>query len=201
MTCGVIFVAYGPNACREALASAASLRGQYPVTTVGEVFRGIHFDDQDSRGRWAKLNLDSLSPYDFTLYLDADTRVKGDLSAGFDLLADGWDMAITASTNQPSRHGPDGGQLLWHACNEERAATFMEVGEVVQLQAGAFFFARNARVMDFFAVWRNEWQRWHFNDQAALLRALWRVPLKIWLLGRDYNGGALVEHRFGAARA
>jgi len=191
---GVIYVAYGPPACREALASIVSLKGQYPVTVVGEVYRAIHFDDLNSRGRWAKLNLDSLTPYDNTLYMDADTRVRGDLSAGFDLLHDGWDLAIAASGNQGER-------AFWHVDLDERAATFAEVGEAVQLQAGVFFFARNARVLNFFAVWRSEFKRWGFNDQAALVRALWRAPLKVWLLGRDFNGGAIVEHRWGVARA
>lgn len=194
MSCGIVYVAYGANACREAIAGIASLDRRWPVTVIGETLRGVYFDDRDSRGRWAKLNLDSLSPYDYTLYLDADTRTHGDLSAGFRLLHDGWDLALTASGNQD-------GRAFWHVGTDERAATIAEVGAGIQLQAGVFFFARNRRVMDFFACWRDEWQRWSGNDQASLVRALWRVPLKLWLLGRPWNGGELVEHRWGMARA
>ena len=63
------------------------------------------------------------------------------------------------------------------------------------------WIARNERTMAFWDAWHEEWLRFGDEDQAAFLRALNRVPLKIWLLGYPWNGGAIIEHRFGACRS
>lgn len=147
------------------------------------------FDEPGWGARWAKLNQDQFAPWDRWLYLDADTRVKGDLSVGFNILDDGWDLAITMSKHQQSN-------WLWMASDEERAETQRTM---LSLQGGVFFVQRNGRTKTFFEAWRAEWQRYTHIDQAALLRALREYPVKVWLLGRDYNGAGLVEHRFGRA--
>ena len=201
-TAGVIYVAYGAKARAEAAESIASLRGHndLPVAVIGERVDGAHhipFERVDAGGRWAKLNIDLLSPWPQALYLDADTRVAGDLSAGFSALADGWDVVIAPSTKQ----GP---VVMGHANSEDRLATFeaLECREILGLQAGVFYFARNERSRDLFAAWREEWARWRNQDQPALLRALERVPVKLWILGWDWNsaGGSIVDHKFGRAR-
>ncbi len=144
--------------------------------------------------RWAKVNLDNISPYERTLYLDADTRTQADLSAGFDMLEDGFDLVITPSSNQ-------GEDCLWHVQEPERQQTIDELGYLpLQLQAGVFFFRKSTAVLTFFEAWREEWERYRDQDQAAFLRALKRCPLKMWLLGRPWNGGSLIDHRFGACR-
>lgn len=198
---GAVYVAYGENAQREAMMSIHTLRAQHPalpVAVIGDPVRGadlhIPFEQIDSGGRWAKVNLDRLTPFDFTLYLDADTRIRADLSAGFDLLRDGWDLCITPSLMQENG-------AFWHVDAPERETTLDELGYTpVQWQGGVFYFRR----CDAFAAlcdrWREEWQRWRGQDQAALARALAHTPLKLWALGRPYNGGELVSHLFGKAR-
>lgn len=198
-----MYVAYGDAARRECRESIESLRGcnpGLPVLVVGEPVKGarcLPFPRRDTGGRWAKLNADSLSPWPQTIYLDADTRVKADLSAGFRALERGWDLVIAPSARQ-------GGDVLGNCPAEDREASFDALGtwEVLGLQAGVFFVAWNARTRALFAAWRAEWERFGATDQAALLRALWRVPVRLWLLGPDWNGagGAVIEHRFGRAR-
>lgn len=196
---GVVMVAVGNRARSEAVSAISSLRQwhDWPVVVVGEPVAGatvqIPFEHPGYGARRAKLHADELAPWDRFLYLDADTRTRGDLSAGFDILADGWDMAITTSENQEQ-------EWLWHVGDKERAVTEERLGRVVQLQGGMFYAAKNERTALFFQAWRHEWSRYQGEDQAALLRALQIAPVKLWLLGRDYNGGALVEHRFGRAR-
>ena len=196
---GVIYIAYGEAARYEAGESIESLRRWHPllpISVIGEPVAGakrIPFGQCDKGGRWAKVNLYDLSPYEQTLYIDADTRVHQFLDAGFDMLADGWDMVITASGHQ-------GSDMLWHLDEEDREATLREVGPMLQLQGGLFWFARNERIKRFFEAWRTEWLRFQGQDQGALLRALYRSPLRVWLLGRPWNGGAVVGHRFGFAR-
>jgi len=199
---GAIYIAYGKAAEREAKASIETLQYYHPtlhVRVIGERIvpgtRHSYMAQEDAGGRWAKVNLDKLSPCETTLYIDADTRIRGDLSRGFDIIDDGWDMAITASKNQET-------DWLWHVGDADRAATSRTLGhQAIQLQGGLFFFARNAGVTAFFEQWRREWRKFENQDQGAMLRALHKRPLKVWLLGRDYNGGALVDHRFGMARS
>ena len=198
---GAVYIAYGSNARREARLSIQTLRKQHPdlpVAVIGEAVKGadvtIPFEQIDDGGRWAKVNLDLLTPFDFTLYLDADTRVRGDVSAGFGLLADGWELCIAPSQMQNE-------SAFWHVGAEERGETCDTLGYVpVQWQGGVFFFRRCASISALCGIWREEWARWKAQDQAALARALAQSPVKLWALGRDYNGGALVEHLFGKAK-
>jgi hypothetical protein len=172
----------------------------WPVVVIGDQVDGakhIPFPRVDAGGRWAKLNLTNLSPFEYTLYIDADTLVRGDLSAGFDILSDGWDAAIVPSQQQ----GPE---LLWHVTVEERQATLNELEyEPLQLQGGMMFYQNNEAMSRFFSAWRFEWLRWRGADQGALLRALAQCPLRLWLLGYPWNSGVgtIVSHHFGRAKS
>lgn len=198
---GVVYVAYGDKAREQAAASIASLRklNRYPVAVIsGEPLLGarhIGFEDSGPGARWAKLNIEKLSPWEQTMYIDADTRPRSDISVGFEILADGWDMVIVPSENQ-------GHELLWHVGGEERETTLNEIGNPapLQLQAGVFWFRKNQAMLALFEEWRRQWQRWRDQDQGALLRALAKRPVKLWLLGRPWNGGACIAHLFGMTR-
>lgn len=201
MNRGVIYVAYGPAARREAEASIRSLKGHTSGLSVSVVsdrsFDGVNWiscGDPGWGARGAKLQVDLLSPYDLTLYLDADTRVRGDIRAGFEIIAEGWDLAIAPSRRQRR-------DILGHLPKEDRLYTFevLETSDLLNLQAGVFFFARSQAVQQLFAAWREAWRKFEQVDQGALLRALYAQPVKVWLLGREWNGGSLVEHRYGAA--
>ncbi len=187
---GVVYVVYGEAARREAAVSLSSLRqhNDYPVVVVGTdpllgVYYRIPFPSNAPpvnpicASREAKLNLDQLSPFRHTLYLDADTRVRGDLSAGFRMLADGWDMVIASS-------GRQGWDVMGHLSEEERDYTQMTLKNPLPLQwqAGVFYFDRE-RVGPLFAAWREEWERFRGQDQGALLRALAVSPARVWVLG------------------
>lgn len=201
MNPGVVYVAYGSKALLEARLSAESLamvHREWPVTVISDHEVGwapcIEWEDRGTPGRWAKVNLDQLSPFEHTLFLDADTRVYGDLWIGFNLLERGWDMVMVASI-------PQGGEILGHLTDQERAATLAECRiEPLQLNTGVMWFRKSQRVQMLFREWRNEWERFKDKDQGALLRALEHYKLRIALLGRPFNGGAVVAHRFGAAR-
>lgn len=205
---GIVYVVYGQAARREAAVSVASLRAvaennDYPVAVVGERVAGAGrigfispFGEAPRASRWAKLNLDLISPFRYTLYLDADTRVRGDLAPGFKLLADGWDLAIAPS-------GRQGGDVMGHLPEEERFRTKVSLRNPLPLQwqAGLFYFERE-RTGALFAAWREAWQRFRGQDQGALLRALAASPIRVWALGDVWNRarGEVVEHLFGRAR-
>jgi hypothetical protein len=198
MGVGVMYVAFGAKAHREAADSIASLRQyhDWPVLVVGdkpiagERFRRI--EDRGTPGRWAKVNLDKLSPWSQTLFLDADTRVCGRLDLGFRLLDFGWQVVMVPSLPQREKG-------LRHLSVEERRVTLDELPvDPLQLNTGVMWFSRDAAPL--FDVWRAEWERWRDKDQGAFLRALERRPAKIALLDQAFNskGGAVVDHRFGA---
>lgn len=176
-----------------------TLLPQLPVLVLGESgIQGARFlpwEKKDRGGRWTKLNLDLVSPFEHTLYLDADTLPRqGDIERGFQMLEDGWELVLAHSQHQE-------GELFWHINEIERQHTLESIGHVpVQLQCGVMFIRKCEAVHQLFALWRAEWERFKDQDQAALVRALYFNPVKTWLLGRPWNGGAMIEHRFGSAR-
>lgn len=198
---GAVIVAYGDRAVSSARRTIAGLRRhmpRLPITVISDAQHGLDassviFADPRYGARWAKLNLLELCPYRYVLYMDADTEPLGDLQAGFAILSDGYDMALAPSINQDA-------EVLSHIAATERSATLAAVFIPLQLQAGVMFIQRNAATARLFAEWRLEWERYAQQDQAALIRALESSPVKIWLLGRDWNGGALIAHHFGEAR-
>ncbi len=197
---GVIYVAYGERARAAATRAVKSLKAHHPgwpVSVIGEQVAGaqlILFKSLDRLGRWAKVNIDVLSPFDPTLYLDADTLVQQDISAGFQIIEDGWDFVTIASKNQEE-------QWLSHIGTEERNVTRRELGGMMlQLGGGVFWFCKNTRTARFFRYWREEWKRWGDQDQAALIRALQKAPMKLWLFGKPWNGRDVIRHEWGTAR-
>jgi hypothetical protein len=202
MTRGFCYVAYGPHALRERELSERSLRtsgNALPVAWVGDggnaPFEHVPGYTNVQMSRWAKASIDLWSPFDRTCYLDADTRVRGSLDVGFEALAGGWDVAIAPSRNQ-------GDTLLAHVRRDEKQVTLEELGQAfpTNFQFGVFWLRKCEAVARLFAALREEWLRWKDQDQAALLRALHREPVRVWLLGTEFNGGEVVEHLFGRAR-
>jgi hypothetical protein len=204
---GIVTIAQGEPARQQALAAYNALRragSKMPMAVIGDVplamTQHIYMTDDyiaDPGARKAKMNLDTLSPFDHTLYMDADTRVVTDeIRVGFDMLADGWQLVITPNPHQ-------GDDVLWHVSKAERLETFAMFGtqEVLALSGGVFWFAKCAEVTAFFAAWREEWGLYREQDQAALLRAMRQSPVKAWLLGRAFNGGGSpIKHLYGWAR-
>jgi len=200
---GVVYVAYGTRARKEATESIRSLRliHDYPVMVISDEelpsAKTLIFDDGGARGRWAKINLYKLSPFEDTLYLDADTRVLGDLSVGFRLL-DTADLVLVASASQ-------GCDALRHLSSEEREYTLARLPHFpLHLNTGVMYWRRNDATCALFKVWQEEWLHFKDKDQGALLRALNRNPIVLRLLGRPFNSQdastAVVLHLFGRCR-
>lgn len=200
-TAGVVYIAFGQKARAEATASIATLQVYHtlPVAVISDTplpgvkARFIPCEERGTPGRWAKVNLDTLTPFENTLYLDADTRIHGQLWAGFRILELGADLVIV-----PSR--PQRADGLRHLTPEERATTLDELPlDPLQLNTGVLWFDRE-RCAALFTAWRAEWQRWRDKDQGALLRALERAPVVVRLLGFPFNdrNGRVVQHNFGA---
>lgn len=202
MSKGVLYVAYGQQARQEARLSAESLykmHPSWPVRVISDVADigwapSTEWADLGTPGRWAKVNLDALSPWDQTLFLDADTRVYDSLHVGFAYLDRGWDMVIVPSI-------PQHDEMLGHLSEAERLETISECRiDSMQLNTGVMWFRRSYRMGMLFREWRTQWLQHKDKDQGALMRALERRKAYVAILGRPYNGGAVVAHRFGMAR-
>lgn len=203
---GAIYVACGNKAVAEAERSITSLRKHSNLRVAAIASQTLSCDvvvplppypgTDEQRAKWAKVHLYDLSPFEHTLYLDADTRIYGDLSVGLKALEVGWELVIVPSPQQV------GSTTLWHLTQVEKEVTLGElgIGCPVMLNTGVLFFRRSERLSQLFTEWKRQWLRFKDKDQGALLRALDRVPVSIWLLGRPFNGGEVVEHLFGRAR-
>jgi len=193
VTKAIVWVVYGDKAAeackrsRESVSFWNSDPQQVVTQDIGAVSNKI-------ASRHSKTTLLKRTEADSLLYLDADTLIRQAIDVGFEILADGWDVVMVPSSNQEQ-------DIFWHIAEIERNQTMHELGYApLQLQCGVMFIARNARTVKFFDAWHDEWMRYCDEDQAAFLRALKRVPLRVWLLGYPWNGGAIIEHRFGACR-
>lgn len=201
---GVVTVAYGAEARVCAKEMIASLRAvcDLPICVIAAQPLNIgetHFlvyPDADRGARGAKLSQHHLPFWDQTLYLDADTLVKECPCAPFALLDDGYDLVLAPSLNQ-------GIDTLANVPQPERSTTLGVLGypDAVTLQCGVLYWRRSPAMRRLWERWRLEWDTWKGQDQGAFLRALAACPVRLWLLGRDYNSptGAVVEHRFGRA--
>lgn len=201
---GAVWIAFGENAKREAAESMASYRkhNRLPMHRLAKISdKAPEGFTVGQHAHWAKACADRWSPYSNTLMLDADTRVKGDLSVGFEMLWAGWDVVMVPSKPPSSRPG----QVLWNLSEPERLETLQELGTWRHLMynTGVMFFRKSPQVRNLFAAWRKEWLRYKQQDQGAFLRALNRCPVRLWILGYPFNslGGAVVDHLFGRARA
>lgn len=147
----------------------------------------IQQPDEDIGGRLPKVRIYDLAPKDWTYiaYLDADTEVIAAERLLWQIVEDGWDMVICKN---PSRFHV-ASQMRRSDNADECNLTFTETGtdQLIQLNGGAFAFQRNPRTQAFFHCWENEWKRYGKRDQAALLRALWQHPVKLYVLGNEWN--------------
>ena len=204
---GVLYVVFGLRAKDEAEQSikALKLHCPWPVHVVGDqkpkgATEFIQVDRIDGdpivSSRAAKTSMYAWSRFESTLYLDADTRPRGDLSFGWTALDRGWDLALAPSWD------PSFERLL----RDEVGATIIEIGSryPLPLNSGVIFFRRSDRASHFFKTWMEEWRRWRGRDQGALLRAICRGKPRLLVLGRSWNTyhnktDALVAHYFGRA--
>lgn len=202
---GVFYVAYGSEARKQALMSINTLKRSNPDMPIAIasddllVFKQdteylIQFDS-DKYGRLAKLNVDKLTPFKYTLYLDADTRVHLPIDFLFKPLRDGFDFVATLSMQQ-------GHNWLWHIPDETRDLLRDEIGITpLQIQGGVYCFRKTPQVKSFFAKWRKAYTEYGIeHDQAALTKALHETKMKVFLAGNEFNGGAAIHHLHGQAR-
>jgi hypothetical protein len=192
---GIYCVAFGDPArkCAERLMrSSKKFMPEIPIclcaaSKIGPEDMLVKQPDSDIGGRRAKLKAYRLAPkeWEAVLYLDADTVVCGNIRFFFELIEDGWEFVITKDP-----HLMDTMHSFRRANNlaelEETASELFTL-HTLQYNGGVWAFIRNERVRAFFERWIKEWERHAQRDQGALIRAMYTSPLKVYLLGNEWN--------------
>ncbi len=192
---GVYVVAYRPPARECAARLIRSLRREMPglpVCLVSDSPLGledifVQQADSDIGARGPKTRIYDLAPGDwhYILYLDADTEVVADISFLFRLLEDGWEAVFCINPGKYARLAE-----MSRPDNRDETAETLSIfgtGEVLQLNGGVFAFRRCEATARLMGEWHREWQRYGKRDQAALARALYSVPVRVYVLGNEWN--------------
>jgi hypothetical protein len=141
--------------------------------------------DSDVGGRRAKLMAYELAPaaWQSVLYLDADTELVAPVYSLFEWVEDGWEFVICRDVGETLHSFARKNNL------EEFRQTSARLGTLfaVQYNGGVWAFRRCPAVARFMARWRAEWEVHAQRDQGALIRALYAEPVRLWLLGSEWN--------------
>lgn len=219
---GIVYMCWGEKAASEVKKSMASLRNvglRIPVCVIGDTpVKGAHFiewtgqspfdetqrENFQFRAGRVKPFLYDLSPFDRTLYIDADTEFMSDIMQGFKMLSQ-YDIALAEEMLTI-------GQLYnkeragWEINIKERDATITELGgnrNKKFLNSGVIFFRKCEAVRELMREWGLQWLRWQqWDEQLALMRALHECPVKVKALSVDWNHphrnqAKIIFHNYG----
>lgn len=210
MSEGIILIALGDSARRNAKECIATIQKytDLPVTVYTDTLwkqkgvtciyanlsEGIEIVDFGMESRRLKTQLELLTPYKTTLYMDVDCRLRANPELYFDAIADGFDMAMAYSSVQGEHFGQ-------HCPDADREATIDLLGfQPIQLQCGVFAFKRSPAIRGLFSQWRKELGCYGNHDQLAFLRAMYLKPIKLCVMTQTHNNGAVISHLFGALK-
>lgn len=192
---GIYVVAFGDPSRKCALRLMNSAKKHMPdvpiclcaASKIGPEDLLIVQPDSDIGGRRAKLSAYKLTPAEWTsvLYLDADTEVVAPIYFYFELIEDGWEFVICKDPHLMDTmfHYRRKNNLAELAETEKRIHTL----HTLQYNGGVWAFGRNERVARFFARWLKGWDKYAGRDQGALIRAMYTEPLRVYLLGNEWN--------------
>jgi hypothetical protein len=208
---GIYVVAFGEPArgcARTLLSSIARHMPDVPVCLCSDRALGgeavlVTAPDSDVGGRRAKMRAYELAPaaWEAVLYLDADTELTAPVGQLFE-----WVENLTPGPS-PQRRGeeeregwefvickdPIKRDTLHSFVRSNNAAEMAELMglfgtlHLLQLNGGVFAFRRCEAVAKFFQRWQREWERYGMRDQGALIRALYAEPLRMLVLGNEWN--------------
>ncbi|MFK8035743.1 MAG: putative nucleotide-diphospho-sugar transferase [Hyphomicrobiales bacterium] len=192
-TSGIIYLAFGSPYLVMALRSIRSLRKTNPdlpiclVTNLAIAKTDIPLlrdddtlavlEEDQANNRAIKTSINTISPYDRTLFLDCDTVVLGALDTGFRFLDD-FDLAFRLNPYPQTRKG-------------KADVTIMEgltVGDCPHWNSGVMFFAKRPAADQFFQSWNENFHSLASPyDQVALVRTIFNDPARVLSLDTKWN--------------
>ena len=155
-----------------------------PLSDYGITPRLILPDELNHSGpflsRAIKTQLLRFSPYQETLFLDADILPIRPIRHLWEYLAYG-DLAMVSDRN-PTVDQCD------HIAQVEKDYTLQLVpGHTAQFNSGVMLWRNTLSTQRLFQAWHHEWQQFQKQDQLALVRALRTMPLTVVPLPVTYN--------------
>ncbi|MBW4657728.1 MAG: hypothetical protein KME15_03575 [Drouetiella hepatica Uher 2000/2452] len=209
--CGATNLAY----LEAALISAMALRQQEPeisITLISDQpllkFLPLHshsitpkflspgeIDTHPFSSRQIKTCLNLLSPYQETLFLDADILPLQPICDLWNHLVYG-DFAMV--TDRLPRVA-----LCDHVALEEKTYTLQRLpGSTTHFNSGVMLWRDTLAVQTLFQQWHEEWRKFQKHDQLALVRALHKTQVPVIQLPKTYNVSPIdAESRFGKHQA
>lgn len=220
-TIGIIYMAFGEkarNAVKRSVATLKRIGFSYPVCVVGdEAVDGFEFVKWDGespfdptqkknfmfRAGRIKPRLYYLSPFDRTLYMDADTEFLQDIYAGFEML----DEVDLVATQEYLTVGELYNKFMagWEINIEERAQTIKEgvAADARFVNSGVIFFRTSAANTHLFKEWWEQWMRFQqWDEQLAFMRAIQHSKSKVRYLEPMWNDpqvhdNTIIFHNYG----
>jgi hypothetical protein len=219
---GIVYITFGSSSAKGAQLSYQSLLQlgiQIPVINVGTVsMPDIPLIPWQGRTPWhpeegvgkfyageIKPFLCDLSPFEWNLYLDADTEFYDSPIPGFEKLSNfdvlGREHLMKIRT-----------ALAWRQSWWSRAGIFNTIeycGERAPLfNTGVMFFRKTLDVRELFQDWYTEWLKYPvWDEQLAFMRAIVDHPeIQVGKLGVEWNGkermeNQVIRHFFGSGRS
>ncbi|WP_181357579.1 putative nucleotide-diphospho-sugar transferase [Stenomitos frigidus] len=137
-------------------------------------------DQQAFSSRSIKTRLNAYSPYQETLFLDADILP---LQPVADLWADLNESDLAMVVDRLPMVS-----LCDHIAQEEKAYTLQRLpGNTVQFNSGVILWRDSLATQALFQQWHKEWQQFQKHDQLALIRAIKAVQIPVMKLPMTYN--------------
>lgn len=191
---GVIYVAFGETYLLQAIHSIRTLRQHNPDLRVlvlhnvtgdlsnltricGELCQLKYFAVSSKRNREFKSSVHRYSPFERTLFLDCDTEIKRDLSAGFEFL----DIADLAIRPEPAPYA----MSITESDPAQAEKLTLFFGE---FNTGVIFFKKSAEAARLLDLWYENVMKNNARDQKHFVRALSECrDINIWPLGPAWN--------------
>lgn len=181
---GIIYIASGAPFVRDAERSARSVKKQHPDLPIA-LFSDVRstdpaidmwFEVKDPHRR-SKLDYLAQSPFEKTLYLDADTRVIASITEPFGLL-DRYDLA---GCHVENRHPVSSATARLTTADVDPAFT--------GFNGGVLYYRLNDRMRVFLARWAEGYKAENAKfDQPILRRLMWQMPeISVIAIPPEYN--------------
>ena len=222
MSRGIIYMAWGGKASGQCLNSLMTLRQferNIPVIVVGDKVAQRHlgkqrhvevrvldvdpFDPSGPSGHRflagrIKPLLYGISPWEQTLYVDADVFFQGKPERGFNLLDKGWEFVLSEHVRSCLQDAP------FKKSESNDTADWLGTALHIYHNSGMLFWRRSEAVEELMSLWSEEWLRYgDWDEQIALLRALFRSSA-LWLTvpwtwnNNRKNKATFLYHRYGS---
>jgi hypothetical protein len=225
---GIVYISFGENSYNAAMNSYGSILKfcSIPAVIIGDKdckslpfikWKGVTpWEDSEPAGQRfyagrVKPFLYYYTPFDLTLYLDADTQAYDSILPGFKLL-DNYDLCVAddprvlEGTFKRSKQGKE-----WDWIRDQRDFThnYLRKKTNPQINTGVIFFRKSKCSELFFKNWYEEWLRFpKWDEQMAFMRAEHNNPnVKILHLNTRWNTNnvelpnKIIYHMWGQQKA